>query len=97
MRGAEPSDVDRRPANICLTLMMSKPRSTSPSEMFWAGAFGGRWRITALGKKVKYERLLSSRCFRIVMKSTISLVTILVALLVLRNSNFPDHILDVFL
>jgi hypothetical protein len=59
LRDTEPSDVDRLLADICLTLMMSKPRSTSPSEMSWAGVFGGRWRTTALmgfsdlGKEVK--------------------------------------------
>jgi hypothetical protein len=43
-----PSDGDRRVVDICLTLMMSKPRSISPSEMSCAGVFRGRWRITAL-------------------------------------------------
>jgi hypothetical protein len=56
--GRAPSDGDRRLVDICLTLIMSKPRSTSPLEMSWAGVFVGRWRITALmgfsdfGKKV---------------------------------------------
>jgi hypothetical protein len=43
-----PSDGDRRVVDICLTLMMSKPMSISPSEMSCAGAFKDRWRITAL-------------------------------------------------
>jgi hypothetical protein len=50
---------DRRVDVICLTLMTSNPRSSSPSEMSWAGVLLGRWRNTALigfsdfGKKVK--------------------------------------------
>jgi hypothetical protein len=56
--GLDPSG-DRRLDDICLTLMTSNPRSTSPSEMSWAGVLLGRWRNTALmgfsdfGKKVK--------------------------------------------
>jgi hypothetical protein len=42
------SDGDRRVVDICLTLIMSKPRSVSLSEMACAGVFIGRWRITAL-------------------------------------------------
>jgi hypothetical protein len=38
----------RRAADICLTLMASKPMSTSPSAMSSAGVLIGRWRITAL-------------------------------------------------
>jgi hypothetical protein len=41
------SDVDRRLVDICLTLIMSKPRSIRQSQMSWAGVFDGRWRITA--------------------------------------------------
>jgi hypothetical protein len=50
---------DRRVVVICLTLITSKPRLTSQSEMSSAGVFCGRWRITAfmgfsfLGKKEK--------------------------------------------
>jgi hypothetical protein len=43
----EPS-VDRRAVDICLTLITSKPRSTSPSGMSSAGLFVGRWLISAL-------------------------------------------------
>jgi hypothetical protein len=35
-------------ADICLTLITSKPRPTNPSEMSSAGAVNGRCRITAL-------------------------------------------------
>jgi hypothetical protein len=37
-----PSDGDRQVVVICLSLIMSKPRSMSPSEMSWAGVFSGR-------------------------------------------------------
>jgi hypothetical protein len=43
-----PSDGDLQVVDICLTLMMSKPRSISLSEMSRAGVFIGMWRITAL-------------------------------------------------
>jgi hypothetical protein len=33
---------------ICLTLMTSKPRFTSPSDMSSGGVLMGRWRMTAL-------------------------------------------------
>jgi hypothetical protein len=39
---------DRRVAEICLMLIISKPRFTSPSEIFSGGAVNGRCRITAL-------------------------------------------------
>jgi hypothetical protein len=39
---------DRRAVDICLTLMTSKPRSTSPSAMSLAGVFIGTCRITAM-------------------------------------------------
>jgi hypothetical protein len=42
-----PSEGDRRVAVICLTLITSKPRLTSPSDMSSAGVFCGRWRIIA--------------------------------------------------
>jgi hypothetical protein len=45
--GVDPSDFDRRLV-ICWTLMVSKPRSTSASEISWAGVLAGRWRMTAL-------------------------------------------------
>jgi hypothetical protein len=41
-----PSAGDRRVADICLTLITSKPRSTNPSEMSSAGVVNGRFRIT---------------------------------------------------
>jgi hypothetical protein len=53
------SSVDRRAEDICLTLTTSKPRSTSPSDISFAGVLLGSWRNTAftgfsdLGKKVK--------------------------------------------
>jgi hypothetical protein len=53
------SGADRRVAVICLTLITSKPRFTSPSDMSSAGVLMGRCRITALiglsdfGKKEK--------------------------------------------
>jgi hypothetical protein len=34
-------------AVICLTLITSKPRLTSPSDISSAGVLCGRWRITA--------------------------------------------------
>jgi hypothetical protein len=37
----EPSG-DRRADDICLTLMTSKPRSTSPSDISCAGVLPGR-------------------------------------------------------
>jgi hypothetical protein len=40
--GRDLSDGDLRVLVICLTLIMSKPRSISPSEMSWAGVFKGR-------------------------------------------------------
>jgi hypothetical protein len=45
--GVEPSG-DRRAVDICFTLMTSKPRSTSPSAMSFAGVLVGRWQIAAL-------------------------------------------------
>jgi hypothetical protein len=42
------SDGDQWVVDIWLTLMMSKPRSISPSEMSCAGVFRGNWHITAL-------------------------------------------------
>jgi hypothetical protein len=50
---------DQRVVVICLTLITSKPRSTSPLYISTAGVFKGKWRITALislsdlGQKVK--------------------------------------------
>jgi hypothetical protein len=38
---------DRRVAVICLTLITSKPRLTSQSQISSAGVFCGKWRITA--------------------------------------------------
>jgi hypothetical protein len=38
---------DRRVANICLTLITSKPRSTNPSEMSSTGVIDGRCRMIA--------------------------------------------------
>jgi hypothetical protein len=43
-----PSAEEPRLADICLTLITSKPRPTNPSEMFSAGAVNGSCRITAL-------------------------------------------------
>jgi hypothetical protein len=43
----DPSEGDRRVAVICLTLIMTKPRLTSPSDMSSAWVLCGRWRITA--------------------------------------------------
>jgi hypothetical protein len=42
------SGVERRVAVICLTLKMSKPRLTRPSEISSAAVLSGRWRITSL-------------------------------------------------
>jgi hypothetical protein len=39
---------DRRVAVICVTLITSNPRLTSPSDKTSAGVMCGRWRITAL-------------------------------------------------
>jgi hypothetical protein len=53
------SSVDRRAEDISLTLMTSKPRSTSPSDISFAEVLPGRWRNTEftgfsdIGKKVK--------------------------------------------
>jgi hypothetical protein len=44
----DPSGGDPWVAVICLTLITSEPRLTSPSYMFSAGVLCGRWRITAL-------------------------------------------------
>jgi hypothetical protein len=44
---ADPSGGDRRVAVICSTLITSKPRLTSASDMYSAGVLRGRWRITA--------------------------------------------------
>jgi hypothetical protein len=43
----DPSEGDRRVAVICLTLITSKLRLTSPSDISSAGLLCGRWRITA--------------------------------------------------
>jgi hypothetical protein len=43
-----PSDSDRRVVDICLTLIISKPRSISPSDMSCAWVTIGRLRITDL-------------------------------------------------
>jgi hypothetical protein len=43
----DPSEGDRRVAVICLTLITSNPRLTSPSDIYYAGLLCGRWRITA--------------------------------------------------
>jgi hypothetical protein len=37
---------DRRVVVICFTLTTSKPRFTSPSDMFCAGVLSGKWCIT---------------------------------------------------
>jgi hypothetical protein len=42
----DPSGGDRRVAVIYFTLITSKPRLLSPSDMYSAGVFYGRWRIT---------------------------------------------------
>jgi hypothetical protein len=42
-----PSKCHRRVADICLTLITSKPRFTNPSEMSSAGVGIGRRRVTA--------------------------------------------------
>jgi hypothetical protein len=39
----DPSEGDRRVAVICLTLIMSNPRLTCPSDMSSAGVLCGRW------------------------------------------------------
>jgi hypothetical protein len=41
------SEGDRRVSVICLTLITSNPRLTSPSDISSAGVLCGRWRITA--------------------------------------------------
>jgi hypothetical protein len=43
----DPSEGDRRVAVICLTLITSNPRLTSPSDTSSAGVLCGRWSITA--------------------------------------------------
>jgi hypothetical protein len=43
----DPSEGDRRVAVICLTLITSNPRLTSPTDISSAGVLCGRWRITA--------------------------------------------------
>jgi hypothetical protein len=45
--GFDPSGGYRRVAVICLMLITSKPRLTSPSDMSSAGVLCGRLRITA--------------------------------------------------
>jgi hypothetical protein len=53
---------NRRVADICLTLIMPKPKPTNPSEMSSAGVVNRRCRVTAiisfwdLAQKVKYQR-----------------------------------------
>jgi hypothetical protein len=42
----DPSEGDQRVAIICLILITSNPRLTSPSNMSSAGVLCGRWRIT---------------------------------------------------
>jgi hypothetical protein len=42
-----PSGGEWQMAVICLTLITSKPRLTSPSDVSSAGVLRGRWRITA--------------------------------------------------
>jgi hypothetical protein len=42
----DPSEVGQWVAVICLTLIMSKPKLTSPSDMSSAGVLRGRWHIT---------------------------------------------------
>jgi hypothetical protein len=62
---------DQRVADICLTLIKSKPRFTNPSEMYSAGAKNGRCHITTcrgfwdLGKKAKYGRLFVLKLERV--------------------------------
>jgi hypothetical protein len=59
-----PSAGDQQVADICLVLITSKPRSTSPSEIPSARVVNGRCHTTAFiasgiwDKKVKYGRLL---------------------------------------
>jgi hypothetical protein len=43
----DPSEGDRRVVVICLTVITSNPRLTSPSDISSAGVLCGRWRITA--------------------------------------------------
>jgi hypothetical protein len=43
----DPSEGDRRVAVICLTLITSNTRLTSPSDISSAGVLWGRWCITA--------------------------------------------------
>jgi hypothetical protein len=43
----DPSGGEKRVAVICLTLIMSNHRLTSPSDMSSAGVLRGRWGITA--------------------------------------------------
>jgi hypothetical protein len=43
----DPSRDNRRVAVICLKLITSKLRFTSPSDMSSSGVFCGRWSITA--------------------------------------------------
>jgi hypothetical protein len=42
------SDVDPRLVDVCLILIMSKPKSTSPSEMSWTGVLVGRCTIALI-------------------------------------------------
>jgi hypothetical protein len=39
----DPSEGDRQVAVICLTLIMSNPRLTSPKDISSAGVLSGRW------------------------------------------------------
>jgi hypothetical protein len=49
--GFEPSE---RAEEICLTVTTSKPRSTSPSDMSYAGVLLFRWRNTAFIRFVRF-------------------------------------------
>jgi hypothetical protein len=63
----DPSAGNQRVADICLTLITSKPRFTNPSQMSSVRVVNGRCHITAFigfwdfGWKVKYGRLLLSK------------------------------------
>jgi hypothetical protein len=73
----------------------SKPMSTNSSETHFAGVMNGRRRITAFiglsvwGQEVEYGRLLLSKREKMVEKSAMSFVTVLVPFLVLRNLMLP--------
>jgi hypothetical protein len=97
----DPSEDDRRVAAISLTLITSKIRLSSPSDMSYARVMRGRWRITALmgfgdlRYKAKYARFFFSRYDQTVEKFDMFFVIALVPFLVLRNSKFSSTTLSV--